>query len=379
MTPFRTFVLLAVAANPFVPPALFAQPSAAPVVQAFDAQLPYRPAPVRIGDRMHLVYELHLTNFAATPLSLDGLTVSDAVTGAPLATLAGDALSAAVGGISAGNGDPGVVIAPGMRAIVYLDIVLAEGAPPKSLSHRAAIRTSAGAAAIDAGSIGVDDRPLPVLGPPLRGGPWVAVYAPEMERGHRRVVYATAGRATIPGRFAIDWMKADSNGRLDRSDGKSLADSYSHGSEVLAVADAVVAAVRNDFSEPVLRADLPKVAIGDATGNYVALDLGDGRFAFYEHLQPDLRVEVGDRVKRGEVIGRVGLTGQGSAPHLHFHVASSISPLGSEGLPFLLDGYRTIGRYAAIEDLGKGAWPPVTAAGTGPSLPASNSVVRFPD
>ena len=144
MTPLEALTLLAIAAVPSSP--IPAETSGAAVVlQAFDAQSPYRPAPVRIGDRVHLVYELHLTNFASTPLSLDGLTVSDAVTGAPLATLAGDALSAAVGGISAGNGDPGVVIAPRMRAIVYLDIVLAEGTRPKSLGHRAAIRTSAGA------------------------------------------------------------------------------------------------------------------------------------------------------------------------------------------------------------------------------------------
>lgn len=376
MTPLETLALLAVAAIPSSPSP--APTSTATVVQAFDAALPHRPAPVRIGERVRLIYELHLTNFAATPLTVDRLTISDGVTGATLATLSGDALSAAMGGVSRGDGNSGA-IAPAMRAIIYLDVALADGSRPTSLRHQAAIRTDAGAATIDAGAIAVDDRPLPVLGPPLRGGPWVAVYAPEMERSHRRVVYATGGRATIPGRFAVDWMKVDAKGRLDRSDGKALADSYSYGSDVLAVADAVVAAVRNDFSEPVLRADLPRVAIGDATGNYVALDLGDGRFAFYEHLQPGVRVKVGDRVKRGAVIGRVGLTGQGSAPHLHFHVASSASPLAAEGLPFLLRDYRTIGRYAAISDLGGGPWQAVAGTGTGPSLPSPNSVVRFPD
>jgi hypothetical protein len=76
-----------------------------------------------------------------------------------------------------------------------------------------------------------------------------------MERGHRRVPYAVAGHATIPGRFAIDWMKIDAKGRFDRSDGKTLADSLSYGAEVLAVADAVVSATRDDFAEPELRAE----------------------------------------------------------------------------------------------------------------------------
>ncbi|WP_447763122.1 M23 family metallopeptidase [Sphingopyxis panaciterrae] len=379
MISFRPLALLAVAASLGVPSALFAQAPAPVVMQAFDAQLPYRPSPVRIGAGEHLIYELHLTSFASTPLTIDSLTVSDGSTGDVLLTLAGEALAAALGQVPSGSGDRGPVIAPGVRRIVYLDIVLENGAPPASLSHRIGVRTEKASATIDAGSIAVDDQPLPVLGPPLRGGAWVAVYAPEMERGHRRVIYATAGRATIPGRFAIDWMKADEKGRIDRSDGKTLAESYSHGAKVLAVADAIVAAVRNDFAEPVLRADLPPVTIGDATGNYVALDLGGGRFAFYEHLQPGVRVKVGDWVKRGDVIGRVGLTGQGSAPHLHFHVASSASPLGAEGLPFLLDEYRMIGRYVAIGDLGREPWPAVTAAETHPSLPAANSVVRFPD
>jgi hypothetical protein len=368
--------LLAAAPAPVAVPAT--APSAAVVLQAFDAAIPYRPAPVRIGDTRHLIYELHLTNFASAPLTVDRIAVHDAATGAELLALSGDALAAALGHLPSGGGTKGPTIAPGIRAIAYLDLALQDGATPVTLTHSVAVAGASGAATIDAGRVAVDDRPLPVLGPPLRGGPWVAIYAPEMERGHRRVPYATAGKATIPGRFAIDFMKIDTAGRFDRTDGKALADSLSHGAEVLAVADAVVAATRDDFTEPKLRADLPRVSIGDATGNFVALDLGDGRYAFYEHLQPGIKVKSGDRVKRGQVIGRLGLTGQGSAPHLHFHVASAPSPLAAEGLPFLLEGVQTIGGYPAIGDLGKGPWRPAPKV-EGPSLPAANSVVRFPD
>lgn len=339
--------------------------------------MPYRPAPVQIGDRQHLVYELHLTNFSAAPLTLDELTVEDGATGARLLALSGQALAAALGGVPTG-GTSGRAIAPGARTVIYLDVPLTGSAIPDSLAHNVAVTGKDGAAVIDAGRVEVDTRPLPILGPPVRGGPWIAVYAPEMERGHRRVVYATAGQATIPGRFAIDWMKVDAQGRFDRSDGKTLADSLGYGAEVLAVADAVVAATRDDFTEPLLRADLPRVSIGDATGNFIALDLGDGRFAFYEHLQPGLLVKPGDRVKRGQVIARLGLTGQGTSPHLHFHVASRPSPLAAEGLPFLIEGAEVIGRYASIADLGSGPWQPARPA-PGPSMPEANSVVRFPD
>src|SRR3546814_3208759 len=82
----------------------------------------------------------------------------------------------------------------------------------------------------------------------------------------------------------------------------------------------------------------PENALGDATGNYVALDLGDGRHAFYEHLKPgSIRVVPGQRVRRGEVIAELGFTGDSTGPHLHFHVADAPSPLGAEGLPFEID------------------------------------------
>lgn len=72
-----------------------------------------------------------------------------------------------------------------------------------------------------------------------------------------------------------------------------------YGEPVLAVADAVVSAVRDDVPESIAGAPPPSLA--DETGNYIALDLGGGRLAFYEHLAPGLSVRAGDRVRRGQV------------------------------------------------------------------------------
>ncbi len=46
----------------------------------------------------------------------------------------------------------------------------------------------------------------------------------------------------------------------------------------------------------------------------------DGTRTGYFHLQENLLVKVGDRVKRGDRIGRVGMTGITSFPHLHLWV-----------------------------------------------------------
>jgi murein DD-endopeptidase MepM/ murein hydrolase activator NlpD len=275
------------------------------------------------------------------------------------------------------------VIGPGARAVLYLDLPLQRPRLAGELSHRIDFEVASGGDreryTVEGGTTTVHTAPLPELGPPLRGRFWAAVYDPAMERGHRRVFYAVGGRARIPGRFAIDWFGVDARGKVKKREGDRLTDYIGYGAEVLAVADAVVAAARDDVAEPETTIDLPRVSMADATGNYIALDLGGGRFAFYEHLRPGLRVRVGDRVRKGQVIAELGLTGSGSMPHLHFHVSDANSPLAAEGQPYRLSGFTTLGGFSSIEAFGRGeAWHRLPAARRNDSgLPAPNTVVEL--
>jgi murein DD-endopeptidase MepM/ murein hydrolase activator NlpD len=55
--------------------------------------------------------------------------------------------------------------------------------------------------------------------------------------------------------------------------------------------------------------------------NYVAIDHGDGTYAEYLHLGKDrVKVQVGQNVEAGELLGYSGLSGCMSAPHLHLNV-----------------------------------------------------------
>ena len=70
-------------------------------------------------------------------------------------------------------------------------------------------------------------------------------------------------------------------------------------------------------------------------GNSVVLDLGDGVHAVFAHLRRgSVRVEKGDRVKAGDVLGEVGNSGNSSEPHLHFHLMDRPGALVAAGLPF---------------------------------------------
>ena len=77
------------------------------------------------------------------------------------------------------------------------------------------------------------------------------------------------------------------------------------------------------MGSPIYAADSGYVAIaGWSTvgyGNMILIDHGNGYQTRYGHLSAFM-VEAGDSVKKGQLIGRVGSTGNSTGPHLHFEV-----------------------------------------------------------
>jgi Peptidase family M23 len=351
-----------------------------PIVQSVELSVPVTPVSFEQAGSPELVYELHITNFQQVDVILTSVRVKT-----PIGTIA-EYRDAELQrrlvrpGLRNDHATPHI-IGPGMRAVLNLWITLPTWFVP-SVVHEVGLEvqrpTGSVHVTVEGGASPVQPPDPLVLDPPLRSGPWIAIYDPLLKGGHRTAIFTVGDRARIPGRFAIDFITLPAFGALPRDSAERPVDSNGFGTEVLAVADGTIAAAVDDTSDRTAQPVPPE----SASGNYVALDVGGGRFAFYEHLQQgSIVVKAGQRVSSGDVIAKLGSSGSTSiGPHLHFHVADGNSLLGAEGIPFVFRLFTALGEFASMQALQTGErWIPAgSARGFTHSRPSPNSVISFP-
>lgn len=177
---------------------------------------------------------------------------------------------------------------------------------------------------------------------------------------HRRWDYSAPdlvaqGYASNAARYAVDLIAIDEKGERARGDEQVNANWLGFGRPVFAVADGDVVAAR-DASEDNRRFD-PAQAGGDRNavfGNYVVLRHGDGSYSLYGHIQQSsLQVRVGARVRKGDMLARIGAAGDSLFPHLHYQRANGPDDF-AEGLPAVFGGYRRV-TGASAKPVARGA------------------------
>ncbi|UPT42949.1 M23 family metallopeptidase [Streptomyces sp. WAC00303] len=200
-----------------------------------------------------------------------------------------------------------------------------------------------------------DPRPPVEVGPPVAGR-WTALNSPaDKVPSHGTHVYGQtyaidivadpeAGEGEPPARPTFGWVWPFF--RRNRA-------FPAFGAPLLAVADATVVKASDGQRDHLSRNSLPALAYlmlieGNVRsilgahriiGNHVILDLGEGTFAVYAHVQRgSLRVKAGDTVRAGQRLGRVGNSGNTTEPHLHFHLMDGPDLNNARGVPFTWRG-----------------------------------------
>jgi hypothetical protein len=310
------------------------------------ADVLFPPTPVESSfEQYHLVYELRLENPTPYTVLVEKVDVLDE-RGNLLERLEqsiGERLS--IGGrrgaeaTSLGAGQFGVLF-------VHVWIWTNRNFVPKALAHRISGQVLNPSPrqrefTITVGETKVAELTKLVVGPPLLGQGFFAGDGCCDSIRHVRALLPLNGRFFLAQRFAIDWEQIGADHRLVHGTDLKDVKSYNiYGKDVIAVADGTVVDSRNDLAEQVpgnLPVGLP---IDEADGNFVVLQMDNGAYALFAHMQPgSVTVSKGAKVKRGDVLGKVGNSGNTSAPHLHFHVMDGPSPLLSNGLPYVIDQF----------------------------------------
>jgi murein DD-endopeptidase len=360
-------------------PATAAAPATRPLTVPLDITIPIAPTAFAANSKFHLVYELHVANYGSSDCSLVHLDTLSAGNEKSIASFSASDLE----GMTSRPGQPGATpktkLVGGSTAVIYVWTTLDTPQDvPDAVRHKltAKVGVYPEDLTIETLPLAVNRKPVVVLSPPLRGDNWLAGNGPSNTSGHRRALIPVDGRSWISQRFAIDWVRLFPDGPSFHGDQADNKNYRAYGEEAHAVADGIVTETKDGIPENVPGRDSRAVPITLETigGNHVILDLGNGIFAFYAHLQPgSVRVHVGDKVKEGQVLGLVGNSGNSTEPHLHFDICDRSSMLACEGLPYALPQFEVQGSGWSWKSAESKDAPVVHKM----EIPLENQVVRF--
>jgi hypothetical protein len=130
--------------------------------------------------------------------------------------------------------------------------------------------------------------------------------------------------------YAFDLDRRGPDGKDATGDGAKPEQHLAWEQPVVAPADGQVVTVVNGVADHGL--DYRDGYI--VPGNLVVIDHGSSEFSFLAHLKKDsIVVRPGQRVKRGQVLGKVGNSGNTTGPHLHWHLGTEAEMGRGHGLP----------------------------------------------
>lgn len=172
----------------------------------------------------------------------------------------------------------------------------------------------------------VTDKQQTELSLPFKGT-WVVSYGGEGRESSNQ-------QNLLFQRYAYEFAATDGEGRKYKDDGKTNEDYFSYGKEVLAPADGtivdVIDGVRDNF--PGVRNPYAPI------GNAVIIQHSAKEYSVLAYLkQGSIRVKIGDKVTRGQILALCGNSGNATEPILHYHLQDSPYLQAANGIKFYFE------------------------------------------
>jgi len=366
-----------------------------------DIRISVRQSPQQVKEngQYHLVYEVHIENKGSSPVIPVRVASYRRVLekAMPVVSYTGDELlsnteffdsnyrGAGREYLRDANDNPSSIGA-NMVGVVYLWLTFNNPLTlPSNFYHDVVLRevTTGGEIAITGAEFTASQSEPLVIGPPVEGGPWWSLETMDNNAVHRRAMVLSMPH--ISQRYAVDLVKLGNSGTSFEGPDLTNQDKwYGYNAKVIAVADGIVIDVADGVPENVPGSTERVVPMTADTinGNFVVLDIGEGKFAHYGHLVPgSIGVTLGQSVKRGDVLAGLGNSGNSDAPHLHFHINSEQHLFDAEGFPYVYEAFEHHSTISVKEiQAGK-----KYRANTRKSeirhfeIPSDNSVITFPE
>ena len=151
--------------------------------------------------------------------------------------------------------------------------------------------------------------------------------------------------------YAYDFMTATRTGALFQGNPNRKESWLSYGQSIYAPSEGLVIEAVSDLPENTYKSngDAQSPPLEESSdpmgfGNHVKIRHPDGRISWLLHMQPNsVQVKVGEHVNAGQIVGKVGFSGDSLFPHLHYDVTDGAN-YPSQGVPsYFKKFYRVLG------------------------------------